>query len=216
MDSTRLSERHVMVKEQLEKRGIQNPWVLQAMLDIPRHFFLPDEQHLKAYEDRPIPIGQGQTISQPYIVALMVELIEPKDTDRVLEVGLGSGYSASVLRRVVKEVYAIERDPLLLDEARRRLERLPFGQIHLKTGDGTLGWSEAAPFDAILVTAGSPRIPETLLSQLKVGGVMVVPVGNREEQKLVRVVKSSETHFQEKELMAVRFVPLIGAEGWPQ
>ena len=215
MDSTRLSERHVMVKEQLEKRGIQNPWVLQAMLDIPRHFFLPDEQHLKAYEDRPIPIGQGQTASQPYLVALMVELIEPKDTDRVLEVGLGSGYSASVLRRVVKEVFAIERDPLLLEEARHRLERLPFGQIHLKTGDGTLGWSEVAPFDAILVTAASPRIPETLLSQLKVGGVMVVPVGNREEQKLVRVVKSSETHFQEKELMAVRFVPLVGAEGWP-
>jgi protein-L-isoaspartate(D-aspartate) O-methyltransferase len=216
MDSTRLSERHVMVKEQLEKRGIQNPWVLQAMLDIPRHFFLPDDQHLKAYEDRPVPIGQGQTISQPYIVALMIELIEPKDSDRVLEVGLGSGYSASVLRRVVKEVYAIEREPLLLEEARRRLERLPFGQIHLRSGDGTLGWSEAAPFDAILITAGSPRIPETLLSQLKVGGVMVVPVGNREEQKLVRVVKSSETHFQEKELMAVRFVPLIGTEGWPQ
>ncbi len=215
MDTTRLGERHVMVKEQLEKRGIQNPWILQAMLDIPRHFFLPDEQHLKAYEDRPIPIGHGQSVSQPYLVAFMIELIEPDPSHRVLEVGLGSGYSASVLRRVVKEVYAIERDPLLLEETRRRLERLPFGQIHLRAGDGTLGWGEEAPFDSILVTAGSPRIPETLLSQLKVGGAMVVPVGSREEQKLVRVVKSSETHFQEKELMGVRFVPLVGAEGWP-
>jgi protein-L-isoaspartate(D-aspartate) O-methyltransferase len=215
MDSTRLGERHKMVAEQLEKRGIQNPWVLQGMLDIPRHFFVPDEHHLKAYEDRPLPIGHGQTISQPYIVALMIELLEPQPEFRVLEVGLGSGYSAAVLRRVVKEVYAIERDEKLLEETRRRLERLGLGQVQMKAGDGTLGWSEAAPFDAILVTAGSPKIPETLVAQLKVGGAMVIPVGGRDEQKLVRVVKTSETHFQEKELIAVRFVPLIGQEGWP-
>lgn len=214
MDSTRLSERHVMVKDQLEKRGIHNPWVLQAMLDIPRHFFVPDSQHLKAYDDGPLPIGQDQTISQPYIVAAMIELIEPEPPQRVLEVGVGSGYSAAVLRRIVQDVYGVERNPVLLEEATKRLEKLGLGHVNLKTGDGTLGWPEAAPFDAILVTAGSPRVPETLLGQLKDGGVLVIPVGNREEQKLLRVTKKAGGHTQEKELFPVRFVPLIGAEGW--
>jgi protein-L-isoaspartate(D-aspartate) O-methyltransferase len=215
MDSSRLSERHVMIKEQLEKRGIHNPWVLQAMLDVPRHFFIPESQHMKAYDDCPLPIGQEQTISQPYIVAAMIEFIEPELEKRVLEVGVGSGYSVAVLRRIVQEVYGIERNPKLLEEAKRRLERLGLGHVNLKEGDGTLGWSEAAPFDAILVTAGSPKVPETLLGQLKEGGVLVIPVGSREEQKLLRIVKKPGGHFQEKKLFAVRFVPLIGAEGWP-
>lgn len=215
MDSSRLSERHVMIKEQLEKRGIHNPWVLQAMLDVPRHFFIPDSQHMKAYDDCPLPIGQEQTISQPYIVAAMIEFIEPDPSHRVLEVGVGSGYSVAVLRRIVKEVYGIERNPVLLAEAKKRIERLGLGHVNLKEGDGTLGWPEAAPFDAILVTAGSPRVPEALLRQLKEGGSLVIPVGSREEQKLLRVVKHAGGHYQEKELFPVRFVPLVGAEGWP-
>ncbi|HJT23862.1 MAG TPA: protein-L-isoaspartate(D-aspartate) O-methyltransferase [bacterium] len=216
MDSSRLSERHKMVQEQLEKRGIQNPWVLQAMLDIPRHFFVPDSQHMKAYDDGPLPIGQEQTISQPYIVAAMIEAIDPEPSKRVLEVGVGSGYSVTVLRRIVQEVYGIERNPVLLAEAKKRIERLGLGQVNLKEGDGTLGWPEAAPFDAILVTAGSPRVPEALLRQLKEGGVLLIPLGNREEQKLLRIVKNPGGRLQEKELFPVRFVPLIGADGWPQ
>src|SRR5579871_2806549 len=142
MDSSRLSERHVMVKEQLEKRGIHNPWVLQAMLDIPRHFFIPESQHMKAYDDGPLPIGQDQTISQPYIVAAMIEAIDPEPSHRVLEVGVGSGYSASVLRRIVQDVYGIERNPVLLEEAKKRIEKLGLGHVNLKEGDGTLGWPE--------------------------------------------------------------------------
>jgi protein-L-isoaspartate(D-aspartate) O-methyltransferase len=215
MDSSRLDERHVMVKEQLEKRGIRNPWLLQAMLDVPRHHFVPLDDQNKAYEDGPLPIGSGQTISQPYIVASMIELIEPKTTHRVLEVGVGSGYSGAVLSRLVGEVYGVERDSSLLAQAEKRFKEMGFLNIQVKPGDGTLGWEEQAPFDAILVTAGSPALPKTLLSQLKVGGLMMIPVGTREQQDLVRVVKRSETHFQEKSLYAVKFVPLIGKEGWP-
>lgn len=214
MDSSRLSERHIMVRDQLEKRGIRNPWVLQAMLDIPRHFFIPDSQHMKAYDDSPLPIGQEQTISQPYIVAAMIEYIEPEPSHRVLEVGVGSGYSVAVLRRIVQEVYGIERNPVLLAEAKKRIDKLGLGHVNLKEGDGTLGWPEAAPFDAILVTAGSPRVPEALLRQLKEGGSLVIPLGNREEQKLLRIMKKPGGHLQEKELFPVRFVPLIGADGW--
>ena len=215
MDTSRLGERHVMVKEQLEKRGIRNPWILQAMLDIPRHLFvLPDDQE-KAYEDRSLPIGGGQTISQPYIVASMIELIEPKTSNRVLEVGVGSGYSATVLSRVAGEVYGVEREGALLAQAERRFKALGVSNVHLKAGDGTLGWPEEGPFDAILVAAAAPQIPKTLLGQLKNGGVMVIPVGGRSEQQMVRVVKRAEEHFQEKALYAVKFVPLVGEEGWP-
>ena len=215
MDTSRLGERHVMVKEQLEKRGIRNPWILQAMLDIPRHLFvLPDDQE-KAYEDRSLPIGGGQTISQPYIVASMIELIEPKTSNRVLEVGVGSGYSATVLSRVAGEVYGVESEGALLAQAERRFKALGVSNVHLKAGDGTLGWPEEGPFDAILVAAAAPQIPKTLLGQLKNGGVMVIPVGGRSEQQMVRVVERAEEHFQEKALYAVKFVPLVGEEGWP-
>jgi protein-L-isoaspartate(D-aspartate) O-methyltransferase len=215
MDTTRLSERHVMVKEQLEKRGIHNPWVLQAMLDIPRHLFVSPEDQNRAYGDGPLPIGSGQTISQPFIVASMIELIEPETHQRVLEIGIGSGYSAAVLSRLVAEVYGVEREGSLLAQAAKRFQQLGISKVHVKEGDGSLGWAEKSPFDAILVAAASPRIPPSLISQLKVGGVMVIPVGGRTEgQKLVRVTKRSDTHFQEKELYEVRFVPLIGQEGW--
>lgn len=212
---SRLGERHVMVRDQLEKRGIRNPWVLQAMLDVPRHFFLSEAQQMKAYDDGPLPIGGGQTISQPYIVASMIELIEPEPHHRVLEIGVGSGYSIAVLRRIVKEVYGIERDPSLLAQAQGRLKQLNLGEVQMKVGDGTLGWPEAAPFDSILVDAGAPQVPPSLLAQLKPGGSLVIPVGGRDEQTLLRVHKNAAGHIQEKSLYSVRFVPLVGAEGWP-
>jgi protein-L-isoaspartate(D-aspartate) O-methyltransferase len=169
---------------------------------------------MKAYDDGPLPIGGGQTISQPYIVASMIELIEPDPSHRVLEVGVGSGYSIAVLRRIVKEVYGIERDNSLLEQAQARLKQLNLGEVQMRVGDGSAGWPEAAPFDAILVTAAAPRVPASLLAQLKPGGNLVIPVGGREEQDLVRVHKNAEGHIQEKTLYKVRFVPLIGAEGW--
>jgi protein-L-isoaspartate(D-aspartate) O-methyltransferase len=213
---SRLGERHVMVRDQLEKRGIHNPWVLQAMLDIPRHFFLSEAQQMKAYDDGPLPIGGGQTISQPYIVASMIELIEPLPEHRVLEVGVGSGYSIAVLRRIVKEVYGVERDQNLLNQAQARLKQLNLGEVQLKVGDGSQGWSEAAPFDAILVDAAAPHVPPSLVDQLKPGGNLIIPVGDRSEQDLVRIHKTSASHIQEKSLYKVKFVPLIGAESWPE
>jgi len=204
-----------MVKEQLEKRGIRNLQVLQAMGDVPRHLFVPPQFQNKAYEDGPLPIESRQTISQPFIVASMIELIEPQTTFRVLEVGVGSGYSAAVLSQLVAQVYGVERDSTLLAQAETKFKEIGLSNIQVKLGDGTLGWEEVSPFDAILVTAGSPRVPTSLLAQLKIGGVMVIPVGKREEQNLMRVVKRSKDGYLEKTLYPVRFVPLIGKEGWP-
>ena len=215
MDNSRLDERHAMVKEQLEKRGIRNLQVLQAMGDVPRHLFVPPQFQNKAYEDGPLPIESRQTISQPFIVASMIELIEPQTTFRVLEVGVGSGYSAAVLSQLVAQVYGVERDSTLLAQAETKFKEIGLSNIQVKLGDGTLGWEEVSPFDAILVTAGSPRVPTSLLAQLKIGGVMVIPVGKREEQNLMRVVKRSKDGYLEKTLYPVRFVPLIGKEGWP-
>lgn len=214
MTTERLEERQIMVKDQLEKKGIRNPWVLKAMLDTPRHLFVPAEYQKMAYEDGPQSIGKGQTISQPYIVASMAELLEPESTDRVLEVGVGSGYSAAILSQLVAEIMGVEREPDLLKEAEKRFKQLNLTNIQVKLGDGSLGWTEKAPFDGILVTASAPRIPPSLLAQLKVGGILVIPIGSRESQNLVRVIKRSEKNFQEKELYGVRFVPLIGKEGW--
>jgi protein-L-isoaspartate(D-aspartate) O-methyltransferase len=215
LDTNRLDERHAMVKEQLEKRGIRDPRVLQAMRDVPRHLFVSPQFQNKAYEDGPQPIGSGQTISQPYIVASMIELIEPQPAFRVLEVGVGSGYSAAMLSRLVAQVYGVERDSALLAQAETKFKEMGLANIQVKLGDGTLGWEDESPFDAILVTAGSPRVPASLLAQLKVGGVLVIPVGKREEQNLMRVVRRSKDGYQEKTLYPVRFVPLIGKEGWP-
>jgi protein-L-isoaspartate(D-aspartate) O-methyltransferase len=215
LDTSRLDERHSMVKDQLEKRGIRDPRVLQAMRDVPRHLFVSPQSQNKAYEDGPLPIGHGQTISQPFIVASMIELIEPQPAFRVLEVGVGSGYSAAVLSQLVAQVYGVERDSALLTQADTKFKEMGLSNIQVKLGDGSVGWEEQAPFDAILVTAGSPRIPASLMAQLKVGGVMVIPVGKREEQYLIRVLKRSQDGYQEKTLYPVRFVPLIGKEGWP-
>ena len=214
MDQSRLDERHVMVREQLQKRGIRNPWLLQAVLDIPRHLFVPPDDQNKAYEDGPLPIGCGQTISQPFVGASMIELLDPQSSHRVLEVGVGSGYSACLLARLVKEVFGVEKEASLLAQADKRLKALGIGNAQWKQGDGSLGWPEEAPFDGILVSAAAPRIPKALLEQLKEGGSMVIPVGERQEQELVRVVKGPEGHYQEKVLYRVKFVPLIGQEGW--
>ena len=215
MDTSRSDERQAMVKEQLEKRSIRDPRVLQAMRDFPRHLFVPPQFQNKAYEDGPLPIGSGQNISQPFIVASMIELIEPQPAFRVLEVGVGSGYSAAVLCRLVAQVYGVERDSTLLAQVETKFKEMGLSNIQVKLGDGTLGWEDVSPFDAILVTAGSPRVPTSLMTQLKVGGVLVIPVGKREEQNLMRVVKRSKDGYQEKTLYPVRFVPLIGKEGWP-
>lgn len=203
-----------MVKNQIQARGVRNPSVLQAMRNTPRHLFVPEELKPKAYTDGPLPIGFCQTISQPYIVASMIELLEPRKEHRVLEVGLGSGYLTAVLSGLVSEVFAVEREPQLLESALVRLKTLSISNVQAQMGDGSVGWGEKSPFDSILVSAGSPGIPQSLVSQLKVGGTLLIPVGKREEQSLVRVIKRSETHFQEKELYRVKFVPLVGTEGW--
>jgi protein-L-isoaspartate(D-aspartate) O-methyltransferase len=216
MTNERLKERHLMVKEQLEQRGIRNPWLLQAMLDIPRHLFVPAEQQDNAYEDGPLPIGHGQTISQPYVVAAMVERIEPLNTDRVLEVGLGSGYSTAVLSRLVQKAYAIDREPSFIHPARERFRQLGISNVEAKEGDGTLGWPEEAPFDAIVVTAAGPQIPPSLLQQLKVDGRLVMPIGDTQRQVLKKVVKESSTSYKDENIFDVRFVPLVGKEGWPK
>ncbi len=216
MSDDRIEDRRDMVKEQLEKRAIRNPLVLQAMLDIPRHLFVPSHLQDEAYRDGALDLGKNQSISQPYIVASMIQSIEPQNTHRVLEVGTGSGYSAAVLSHLVEKVYSIERDESLIAPALKIFKDLNITNILVKKGDGSLGWAEEGPFDAILVTAAAPQVPPALVAQLKVGGVLVLPIGGRGEQKLFRVVKRGEGRYQEKELYAVRFVPLIGEQGWKE
>lgn len=207
-------ERAAMVERQIVRRGLRNPHVLAAMRSVPREAFIaPEMQHL-AYEDRPLPIGAGQTISQPYVVALMIEAAELRPEDRVLEIGAGSGYAAALLSRIASCVHAIERHEALTETARARLDRLGYDNVSLRTGDGTRGWPEAAPFDAILVAAGAPGAPASLKRQLAPGGRLVIPVETGEgHQRLIRIRRTGDDTWQEEELGAVRFVPLIGAEG---
>src|SRR3954463_13819130 len=209
------SQRDRMVDVQIARRGVRDRHVLDAMRKVPREAFVGEGLEEFAYEDAPLPIEEGQTISQPYIVALMTEAAEVKPGDRVLDVGTGSGYAAAVLSRIAGEVYAIERHHALVETAKRRFEQLGYNNIHVRHGDGTLGWREAAPFDAIIVAAGGPEIPEVLQSQLKIGGRLVIPIGLLEhEQRLVKVVREGEHEFHEEDLGPVMFVPLIGAHGW--
>jgi protein-L-isoaspartate(D-aspartate) O-methyltransferase len=204
-----------MVQDQLAARGIKNPAVLKAMGEVPREEFVPDGMAEFAYEDSALPIQQAQTISQPYIVALMTEALELSPDDRVLEIGTGSGYAAAVLAQIVQEVYTVERHPSLARKARERCRRLGYDNIQVRHGDGTLGWEEHAPYDAIVVTAGGPEIPQPLLDQLSVGGRLVIPTGPTPRlQELVRVTRISEDDYPRENLGAVRFVPLIGAAGW--
>jgi len=197
------------VREQLVARGIRDPRVLAVMGRVPRHELVPERARGEAYEDGPLPIGEGQTISQPYIVAAMSEAAALKGDERVLEVGTGSGYQAAVLSALAREVYTIELEPVLAARAKRDLERLGCTNVHTRTGDGYRGWPEAAPFDAILVTAAPDHVPPDLLEQLKVGGRLVIPVGGGYDQELWLYTKT-ERGVERKHLMPVRFVPLRG------
>jgi len=208
-------ERDRMVRRQLRRRGIRDERVLDAMGRVPRERFVPTELETSAYADRALPIDRGQTISQPYVVALMIEALEPRPSDRVLEVGAGSGYAAAVLGQLVREVVAIERHAPLADEARRRIEELGYGNVRIVAGDGTLGWPEDAPFDGILVSAGGPEVPPALLEQLAVGGRLVIPVGDGGgTQELLQVTRTDEARYEHRSLGQVQFVPLIGRAGW--
>jgi len=211
----REAERERMISTQLVARGITDPLVLQAMREVPRERFVPASMVDRAYHDGPLPIGHGQTISQPYIVAAMTVAARLKPGVRVLEIGTGSGYGAAVLSRIAAEVYTVERVAALAADATARLARMGYANVHVREGDGTLGWPEHAPYDAILVTASGPRAPEALLEQLAVGGRLVMPVGVSLAQRLVRVTRTEAEQYQYDDLEGVVFVPLIGAGGWP-
>jgi protein-L-isoaspartate(D-aspartate) O-methyltransferase len=205
-----------MVDVQIARRGVRDEDVLQAMRSVPREVFVEPGSEEFAYEDGPLPIGHGQTISQPYIVALMIEAAELGQHNRVLEVGAGSGYAAAVASRIAGQVYAIERHPSLGEAARRRFAQLGYGNIELRVGDGTKGWPEFTPFDAILVSAGGPEVPHALKEQLTIGGRLIVPVGDALGQKLRKLTRTGESEHEEEECGAVAFVPLIGEQGWAE
>jgi len=207
--------RRAMVERQVAHRGVRDPLVLEALVSVPREAFVPEAVREFAYEDTPLPIDQSQTISQPYIVALMTEALQLKGGERVLEVGTGSGYAAAVLARIAREVYTVERHGQLATKAANVLIAHGYMNVHVLHGDGTLGWPEHAPFDAIVVAAGGPSVPESLKTQLKVGGRLVIPVGaDQRLQELLRITRLSEHDYQTEELADVRFVPLVGKEGW--
>ncbi|HKV08622.1 MAG TPA: protein-L-isoaspartate(D-aspartate) O-methyltransferase [Thermoanaerobaculia bacterium] len=203
------AERRRMVEEQIRRRALRDPKVLAAMEQVPRHRFVPDNLRAQAYADHPLPIGYKQTISQPYIVALMTSLLLLKKGDRVLEIGTGSGYQAAVLSRIAGDVYTIEIVSPLADRARRTLKDLGYDNVHVRTGDGYKGWPDRAPFDAILVTAAPPIVPEPLLVQLKVGGRLVLPVGDY-FQNLTVYTKRPDGSFEKENVLPVRFVPMTG------
>ncbi len=208
-------ERLRMVDEQIVGRGIKDERVLAAMRKVQRHEFLPEAIRVMAYADNALPIGDSQTMSQPYMVALMTELLGLTGTERVLEIGTGSGYQAAVLAELCSKVYTVERIKMLAESARATLDRLGYRSVAIKVYDGTYGWKEMAPFDAIVVTAGSPDIPAPLVDQLKEGGRMVIPVGERFSQRLVKLIKGADGTVTESTIPCV-FVPLIGVYGWKE
>ncbi len=206
-------QRRAMVDEQIRERGVGSPRVLEALLTVPRHKFVPEESVSAAYADQPLPIGEGQTISQPFMVAVMTEALELTESERVLEVGTGSGYQAAVLSLMAREVFTVESNASLAIAARRRLARLGYTNVHVHAGDGTLGLPELAPFDAIVVTAAAPKIPPPLVEQLAEGGRLVIPVGQVEHQELLQVRKTGG-QMTSRVLHYCRFVPLVGRHGW--
>lgn len=205
--------RQQMVERQLAARGIRDRRVLEAMGKIPRHRFVGEDLHPMAYDDRALPIDLDQTISQPYMVALMTEALELSQDDKVLEIGTGSGYQAAVLAEICSEVYTIEKYPELLKKATALLRELGYRNVIARAGDGTLGWPEHQPYDAIVVTAGAPHVPGTLLDQLADGGRLLIPVGDRFIQELKKLTKK-DGRISEERLIGCQFVPLRGEEGW--
>ena len=206
--------RHRMVEAQIARRGVRDERGLAALRRVPREAFVDRGFEESAYEDRPLPIGGGQTISQPFVVARMAEAAGIEPEDRVLEVGTGSGYAAAVLAELAAEVFTIERRAELARRAENRLHEAGARHVLVTVGDGTKGWPEKAPFDAILVAAGGPSIPVSLQEQLEIGGRLVMPVGDRGEQRLLRITRTAANRFEEEDLGGVMFVPLIGEEGW--
>lgn len=204
-----------MVSEQIEGRNLRNPRVLTAMRQVERHRFVPENLRHSAYVDAPLPIEHGQSISQPYIVALMTDLLNLVGTEKVLDVGTGSGYQAAILSLLADRVISIERVPELADTARRRLQELGYANVTVVVGDGTLGWPEEAPYDGILVAAGSLTVPPPLLEQLTPGGSLVIPLGDSDMQTLYRITKREDGTTQRECFGPVVFVPLIGHHGWP-
>lgn len=206
-----------MVEKQIKARGVRNPLVLKAMHEVPRHEFVPEGSRKQAYADRPLPIGRGQTISQPYIVAYMSELLRLCGGENVLEIGTGCGYQAAILAHIARSVYSIELYPELAEQARQNLRRLGYHNVEITCGDGTLGWPEHAPFDGIIATASGPSVPDPLKEQLAVGGRLVMPIGEyRFGQYVVRVTRGSGDNFHQERLLDVAFVPLVGKYGWQE
>ena len=211
-----VKQRMKMVESQIRARGIRDPRVLKAMETIPRHLFVNEALRDQAYNDNPLPIDGGQTISQPYIVALMTEAMELKGNEKVLEVGTGSGYQTAILAELAEHVFSIDRIASLASGARRLLESLNYFNAAIRVGDGTYGWREESPFNAIIVTAGAPNIPKTLLEQLAIGGRLVIPAGGRHSQVLIKLTRLSEdlNDVKKEDLGGCRFVDLIGEYGW--
>ena len=207
--------REKMVSTQIEARGIRDQRVLQAMASVPRHLFVSEALQDQAYGDFPLPIGEGQTISQPYIVAEMTQALELTPDDVVLEIGTGSGYQTAILAELAFKVYTIERIRKLFIATRKVLDKLQYHNVVAKCSDGTLGWPDEAPFDAIVVTAGSPDVPDTLVDQLRDGGRLVIPVGGAHSQQLLKIMKNKEG-IRKKNLGGCRFVKLIGNQGWKE
>ena len=206
--------REKMIREQLHSRGITDPRVLEAFRKVPRHLFVPKARQQEAYADHPVPIGGGQTISQPYMVALMTQLLRLQGHERVLEVGTGSGYQLAILAELALDVYSVERFPELAGQAAKRFEQMGYLNVHIVPGNGTLGWPEQAPYEGIVVTAGSPNVPAPLVQQLAEGGRLVIPIGRREAQTLTLIEKQID-RLDVKDITPCVFVPLIGQHGWP-
>ncbi len=204
-----------MVEEQLLPRGITDKRVIEAMLSVPRHFFADKSMEAQAYSDFPLPIGEGQTISQPFIVAFMSQALALTGSEKVLEIGTGSGYQSAVLSHLVDRVFSVERISTIAQKTRRLLDSLGYSKVLIRVGDGTLGWADEAPFDAIIVTAGAPKIPSKYVEQLGEGGRLVIPVGPADTQELIRITKK-DGRIREENLGSCRFVKLIGKNGWEE